>query len=184
MWVYTRAWCTDMCACVRENMQVSWLSCCILRYTVIENRRITNGTDLCVHMNRKPLAGCHPSRLMSNKCIHNHTRSDTRAPDLSAQLLGRKMHRGLLSHLQLWHNSYTACRCMQSNLFLPILIFSAGWWKKETIFFFLTGNSTKKAEAYLQWHTGRAGATGGGKVCADQSLDPDCSMRCGVTTRK
>ena len=137
--VYTRACCTDICVCVCEgieNMQVSWLSCCILRYTVIKNRRITNGTDLCMHMNRKPSAGCHPSRLMSNKCIHNHTRSDTRAPDLSAQLLGRKMHWGLLSHLQLWHNSYTACRCMQSNLFLPVLIFSAGWWRKETICFF------------------------------------------------
>lgn len=56
-----------------------------------------------------------------------HSRSCLRwqaVPDLSAPLLGRKMQRGLLSYLHLWHNGCTACRRMQTNLFLPVQVIS------------------------------------------------------------
>lgn len=89
--VYTQVcFYADRWSCIYIEKKVIFLS--YLENSVIKNRKITNGTDLCMQMNRKPSTACHPSRLMLNKCIHDHTPTDTPGPDLSAQLLGRKTH--------------------------------------------------------------------------------------------
>lgn len=94
--LYTRRMCT---ACVRErNIELRKPS-----------RKFKKNVSTCKWMS--------PNLCNVFKSVRNHTHSDTPALDPSAQMLGR--HRGLLSHLQQWHNGYTASRCMQSNLFSP-----------------------------------------------------------------
>lgn len=66
-------------------------------------------------------------------------------------MLERHIHQVLLSHLQQWHNGYTARRCMQSQPFLPVLyIFSTTYTKTGR---FLTGNSPQWLKHLWQWHT-------------------------------
>lgn len=122
--------------------------------------------DEPLHINEE--AGCHPSCLMSYKCIQNHAHTDTWSQICQPWLLGRKMHHGLLSHLQPRHNRYTACRCMQTNLFLPVLlIFFARWGK--IVFWQVT--PVARLKQFLQWYTEARKV----KECTNLSFNPACN---------